>query len=633
MKHHIIVLLLIYFMFFPLNASANDFDDFSEIDLESILNTEVVSASRRAEKLHQAPNAMYVITENDIKYSGAVDLPDVFRMVPGVDVVNVYGNSYGVSSRGLNQHFPQQMLVLIDGRSIYTTFFGGVFWENEEVFLEDIKRIEIIRGPGASIWGANATNGVINIITKDPEEDQAIMTTVKAGTKKFREGIFRYSDRISEKLSVSLTGGYREDEGTRETKDFRRIPKVTGRLKYKIADNSILHFFAGANESELGLDVTEFSTRTDSIMRNNYQMLRWEHGFSETSQLQFQVYKSGAEVHSEDNQILIDEDKIDIELHHSFALGQKIRMIWGANYRNTEVDSSLLRSSNSHDDLVGLFLQNDIEIASTVKLVTGLRYEHNSFTGSSWSPRACLMYSPADDHHFRLSVSRAYRTPSFFDDDVNVPLTLPPNTFPSITIGSVRGNDDLDPERMTAFELGYRTVLGSKVALNVELYYNDLENVIGSVVQSSSFPIRLSLDNDAHIISKGIEIAVDYPVTSWWMLKANYTFQEVEYKRINTDVSGSPKHKFNLGSNMFFQNGFSFNANLHYVDETRWGSIPVDDYIRIDVRVSQKLFKDRVELSLAGQNLTDKLHEETADAVGTYKVERLLYGQITYYFK
>jgi len=190
MKHHIIVLLLIYFMFFPLNASANDFDDFSEIDLESILNTEVVSASRRAEKLHQAPNAMYVITENDIKYSGAVDLPDVFRMVPGVDVVNVYGNSYGVSSRGLNQHFPQQMLVLIDGRSIYTTFFGGVFWENEEVFLEDIKRIEIIRGPGASIWGANATNGVINIITKDPEEDQEIMTTVKVGTKKIPRGKF-----------------------------------------------------------------------------------------------------------------------------------------------------------------------------------------------------------------------------------------------------------------------------------------------------------------------------------------------------------------------------------------------------------------------------------------------------------
>ena len=174
-------LLLIFSTAF---AAEEDFKDFAELDLEELLNTTVISASKHEQKLHDSPNAIHVITEEEIKRSGAVDLPDLFRSVPGVDVVNVYGNSYGVSSRGFNERFAQRMLILIDGRSVYTSFFGGVFWENEQVFLEDIERIEIIRGPGGSIWGANAVNGVINIITKDPQlADNELMITGKAGTK------------------------------------------------------------------------------------------------------------------------------------------------------------------------------------------------------------------------------------------------------------------------------------------------------------------------------------------------------------------------------------------------------------------------------------------------------------------
>jgi iron complex outermembrane receptor protein len=162
--HWVSVMILCYSSI----ALADDFKDFAELDLEALLNTEVMSASKRTQKLSEAPNAIYVITEEDIKHSGAVDLPDLFRMAPGLDVVNAYGSCYGVSARGFNERFAQRMLILIDGRSIYTSFFGGVFWENEQVFLEDIERIEIIRGPGATLWGANSVNGVINIITQRP---------------------------------------------------------------------------------------------------------------------------------------------------------------------------------------------------------------------------------------------------------------------------------------------------------------------------------------------------------------------------------------------------------------------------------------------------------------------------------
>ena len=211
-----------------------------------------------------------------------------------------------MSARGFNDRFAQRMLVMIDGRTTYVTFFNGVFWENEQVFLEDIERIEVIRGPGATLWGANAVNGVINIITKDPEEDQELMVTGKAGTKQFREAVSRYSGSLTDKLSINLTGGYREDEGTRGVNDWRRVPKATGRLKYKLSDNATVHFFAGYNDSEIGIDVSRFTTRTNAHVRNNYQMLKWEQLISDTSQFQLRVSRDYAELHSDDKTLSIE---------------------------------------------------------------------------------------------------------------------------------------------------------------------------------------------------------------------------------------------------------------------------------------------------------------------------------------
>ena len=622
-------------LFFSASVMAEDFKDFAELDLEKLLNTEVISASKRMQKISEAPNAISVITAEEIKRSGAVDLPDLFRMVPGVDVVNVYGGSYGVSARGFNERFAQRMLVVIDGRSIYTPFFGGVFWENEQVFLEDIKRIEVIRGPGATLWGANAVNGVINIITKDPEEDQGFMVTGKFGSKNFRENVTRYSDSLSDKFSFSLTGGYREDEGTRGVNDYRRVPKATGRLKYKFSDNSTIQFFAGFNESDMGLELTKYTPRTDANVRSNYQMLRFEHQFSDSSQFQLQAHHSYYEVHSDDKVVDIEEGEYAIEIQHSFALGKRNRIVWGGNYRTTEVDSTYLYPKTDHDDITGFFIQDELTILDNLSFIAGIKYEENSFTGGDWSPRGCFLYSPWSNHHFRFSVSRAYRTPSFVEDSFRQVQTLP-SPLPAIPLAFVVGNDHLDPEEMTAFEFGYRTTLFKKIGFNVELYYNEINDVIENVTSRQIWPIIISWDNTSNAISKGIEVEADFPVAPWWILRANYTFQEVEYKKINEDVSGTPKHKFNLGSSFTFKNGFSLDMWVHFVDKTKWsgllGEAKVDDYVRFDIRISQKLFNDKLELSFVGQNLTDKLHPETSDVTGTYEIERLLYGQVTLRF-
>jgi len=635
-KYIFIVVSLVNTLCFAHYCVAEEFSDFAELNIENILATEIISASGVQEKLYSAPNAVYVVTAEDIKKSGAVDLPDLFRMVPGVDVVNIYGNSYGVSARGFNERFAQRMLVCIDGRSIYTEFFGGVFWENEEVFLEDIKRIEVIRGPGASIWGANSVNGVINIITKDPEEDQGFLVTTKVGTKDFREGVARYSGTVSDTFSVKMTGGYREDEGTRGVNDFRRVSKINGNLKYTLAPNSIVNVFAGANESDIGLDVTKYTTRTDAALRSNHQMLRWDVEFENGSDLKLQGFRSYHQINTDDKVFKYDEEKYDLGLQYSFYLKNSILIISGVNYRNTKVDSTYLASSGKHNYLKGFFTQGDITLGESLKLVAGLRYEKNSFTGWDWSPRVCMLYSPNDLNHFRVSVSRAYRTPSFVEDDFRVIQNLNIGNV-SVPLGLVHGNTHLKPERMTAFEFGYKTFLFKKLSLDIELYYNEIDDVIENSIIRTTWPLIITWENDFNAIAKGLDIAVNLPVCSWWSMNANYSFQEVEYKRVNEDVAGTPKHKVNIGSYMCFKNGFSVNAVVHYVDNTKWsgmtGQSKADDYIRLDVKVSKKFINDSLELSLVGQNLTDTLHVETSDVSSEYEADRLIYGQITCYFK
>ena len=635
MKHysHIVYIIIAQLLFCPAVAKAEDFKDFAELDLEELLNTTVISASRREQKLSEAPNAMYVITKEDIERSGAVDLPDLFRMVPGLDVINVYGNSYGVSARGFNDRFAQRMLVMIDGRTTYVTFFNGVFWENDQVFLEDIERIEVIRGPGATLWGANAVNGVINIITKEPQDEQEVVVAGKAGNKAFREAVTRYSDSLSDKLSISMTGGYREDEGTRGVNDWRRVPKAAGRLKYKLSDNATVHFFTGFNESAIGLDQSKFTGSTDAHLRNNYQMTEWEQRISDTSQFNLSVSRDYAELHTHDKKLSIEGGNVEVEAQHNFALGEKNHIVWGGNYRNTEAQSNLIASETDHDDLIGLFFQDELSISDTITFIAGVKYEENSFTGSDWSPRGCILYSPWSNHNFRFALSRAYRTPGFFEDSARFIKTLSP-PLSMLPLALVKGNDQMDPEEMTALELGYRTSLFKRIGLNVELYYNELDEVIDLLTVKKSIPLVFSYDNAFNAIAKGIEVTLDLPVTPWWTLTTNYTFQEVENKRANRDVQGTPKHKFNCGSRFTFQNGFSLDTTVHFVDDTRWdgvfNDISVDDYVRLDIRIAQKLFNDKVELSLAGQNLTDKLHPEFSDGIETYEAERLVYGQITF---
>jgi len=359
-------------------------------------------------------------------------------------------------------------------------------------------------------------------------------------------------------------------------------------------------------------------------------MLRWKHEFSNTSQLDCQFYYSKQEI-KESRDTFIETDEYEIAAQHTFSLGSINQIIWGGNYRTTEADTMPFNSGSDDDTLVGLFAQDEITILDTLRLVAGLKYEHSTFTGSDYSPRGSLLYSPHPDHHLRFSVSRAHTLPSFLENSLNIKFS-PSLGFLSLLLP--KGNKHLDTEKITAYELGYRTTLFNRAGLNVELYYNDLKDAILVTPVRKGLPFPLIFDNGFDAISKGVEVSVDLPLTSWWKLSANYTFQEVKKRDEHTDMYGIPKHKFNIWSSFTFRNGFSLDLMAYYVDDTKWDGliedVKIDDYLRFDVRIAQKLYNDRLELAFVGQNLTDKLHPESADGAGTYEVERLLYGQITY---
>ncbi len=285
------------------------------------------------------------------------------------------------------------------------------------------------------MWGANSVNGVINIITKDPEEDQGLMVTGKAGSKNYRENVTSYSDTLAEKFSYRITGGYREDEGTRGVNDFRRVPKGTGRVKYKVSDNTNLHFFAGVNESEIGLDVSTFTppgpmgmygpTTKCSVLNTSSQRL-----LSSNSRHIAVLQKYTVKI----NTVRLRKKNLMWKCSTSFSLGKRHHVVWGTNYQNTTIDSIYLNREDDNDDLVGFFIQDSITISDNLNLIAGIKYEDNSFTGSDWSPRGCILYSPSSNHHLRFSVSQSYRTPSFFENSAQAVRTLPPLTSPAYSL-------------------------------------------------------------------------------------------------------------------------------------------------------------------------------------------------------
>lgn len=640
--------------------------DLTEMSLEQLMNIQVTSVSRKPQRIADAAAAVFVITQEDIRRSGVTSIADALRMVPGLEVARIDSNKWAVSSRGFNDRIANKMLVQIDGRTVYTPLFAGVFWDRQDTLLEDIDRIEVIRGPGATLWGANAVNGIINIMTKQADETLGGLVAAGGGTVERGFGAARYGVKLGEGTSMRLYGKYLDrspfvDASGNETADGWHAVRGGFRMDSGLTHRDSLTIQGDVYDSRLGETFTvprldpPFSSTfdfTSSAFGGNI-LTRWKHAFSASADFALQLYYD----RSEQSFALVGEkrDLFDIDFQSRFPIRGSQEIIWGAGYRfshdriaNTETLTFIPSSKDDH--LFSAFVQNDITIVDKhLHLILGSKFEHNDYTGFEVQPTARLLWTPDTKHTVWSAVSRAVRTPSRSDNGVRFDIQgIPPATLanpgPVPVIVQIRGSENLRAEQMIAYELGCRFEPSKSVVLDLATFYNVYKGLISATPGAlfvTDFPTShivslVDLSNRLDAKGYGVELAAGFRVAEWWRLNAAYTFLRMilhdDQQATLSSTTADPRHQFSLRSSMDIGHDIEFDLWLRYVDEIP--SINVAGYVTLDARLSWNPWKN-IELSLVGQNLLhDHFSEFVSQVIPTRPsdVVRSFYGKITWLF-
>jgi iron complex outermembrane receptor protein len=625
-----------------------------DLTIEELMRVPVTSVSKRAEPWFEAASAVYVITSEDIRRSGATSIPEALRLAPGVHVARVDAHTWAISVRGFNSMFSDKLLVLIDGRAVYTPLFAGVFWDVQDTLLEDIDRIEVIRGPGATLWGANAVNGVINIITKSAPQTQGGTVSGGAGTEDQGFTSFRYGGRINDKTHYRVYGKWftRDDgvfsDGTDGADNWYQ-GRGGFRIDWEPTGDDLLTLqgdIYGSNEGQTYRadpenPATEFS---DAIHANGGNFLgRWTRRLDAKSELTVQTYYDRTDRDLE--QFVETRDTFDIEMDHRFALGSWNSITWGLGYRLTSNDVEDTATIMWDNDGLNLqlfsgFIQDQIAIVPHKLLLTlGSKFEHNDFTGFEVQPSARVSWTPTSRQTFWGAISRAVRTPAQSDRDMK--FTVDTDKVAGLPLVFF-GNDQFDTEEVVVYELGYRVQPTDRVTMDLALFYNvydDLRSLENKGVSIDPLPphIRVEVDNLLGARTYGFELAGTWQAMPWWRWQATYAYirLDIDPAATSTDTEREegdvPRHTIMLRSTMDLPGHFEFDTGLRYVDALATQDVP--SYLVVDVRLGWRP-NPRWELSVVGQNLLDSQHPEFASlfTVQRTEVEHSVYGRVTMRF-
>jgi iron complex outermembrane receptor protein len=640
--------------------------DLGSKSIEDLMNIEVTSVSKKEQKLSRTAAAIFVITQEDIRRSGATNIPDLLRMVPGLDVAQVNSSTWAISSRGFNDEASNKLLVLIDGRTVYSPLFSGVFWDVQQVPLETIDRIEVIRGPGAAVWGANAVNGVINITTKKAADTQGGLISGGGGTYNQGFGIAQFGGKLGSgtyyRAFMSAFGqnhliGLDGKNGLDDWEMYRTGFRVDGKLGAK---NSIT--FQGdaykGSEGEVVAAVTSFQPPQPRILDlrqglGGWNLLsRWDRAISSTSDTTLQVYFD--RTNRGDATFGEGRDTFDIDFQHHIAWGSRQDFVWGLGYRVTSDDiRGTIRVSftpqSETDQLFSSFVQDEIAVLPrTLYFTVGTRLEHNHFSGFGVQPNASLVWHLNDKNMLWGSISRALRTPAR-DTEVRFNQTvLPgPNGLPLFV--AVIGNKQ-DNENLLAEEIGYRTQLSEQLSLDLTAFYNSYTNVVsrefGSpFLEFNPAPVHLvvpiSAGNFIHGETHGAEMALNWKPVSRWTLSPGYSYLQLHMHRdpASTDTftpvtieGSSPREQAQLRSHFELPSGWSWDASVYYVG--RLPALQIPSYTRVDTGLTWNI-GEKLSLSIVGQNLLHDHHLESSgpdQIVVSSSVKRSAYAKLTWQF-
>jgi iron complex outermembrane receptor protein len=614
----------------------------ADLSVEQLMNESVTSVAKRETKFNESAAAIYVITQDDIRRFGITTIPDALRMVPGLDVAQINSHEWAVSARGFDNEFANKLLVLVDGRSVYGTGYGGVVWDAQDMPMEDIDRIEVIRGPGASLWGANAVNGVINIITKSAKETQGTLVSVTGGTYDQPTTTVRYGGQLATNLffrvygKVSNGGGLVTSTG-QDAPDRTLNVQGGARLDWEPSDENKFTLQGDMYRDRL-VENQEIPSLSPPYSLNfnevNYDsggnvLGRWTHDFSETSSFTVQAYYD--RFTEEQAGAAETANTVDFDAQHRFALGTRNDITWGLGYRDVQADfrSSFFVGWNpptSHDELLSSFVQDEISLLpDRLKLTLGSKFEHNNYTGFEFEPNARLSWTPTEHQTVWAAISRAVRTPAWSDLHFNANLdVIPPMppVSPLPVLISAHGNPNLDDEELIAYELGYRVEVTKHVSLDVAGFYNDYRDLIAptglttGVFAGSTPPYAqvVSIDENAGSAhTYGVEISARWDVTDRWHLTANYSRLNTQFGFSSSYLQAGPENQFQILSSLDLPYHFELNGAVYYVDQTvaqyGIGQMSIPSYVRFDLGVVWHPTKNW-ELGIWGQNLAQDQHIE-----------------------
>lgn len=656
--------LLLLFTWLPPGLFAQSPIDLRQASLEDLMDITVTSVSKREQKLSQTAAAIFVINQEDIRRSGATNIPDLLRMAPGVNVEQIDSNNWAISIRGFNSQFANKVLVLVDGRTVYTPVFSGVLWDQLAQPLDNIERIEVIRGPGATVWGANAVNGVISIITKSSKDTKGGRSTGSVGSHEKaadqlqyggdvgRNGSYRvFGSYFAVRNAASQTGGTAHDAWQGSHAGFRYDQDLSDR------DTLVLQGDAFANQENRSIGLASLNTAANTNIpqivdaAGGNVLARWTHTLANNSETSLQAYYDS--YRRTDYGTPVKVRTFDLDFQHHTAAGNRQDIVWGLGYR---VDSSgatpgypvafspTFRSAR----LFSTFIQDEIRISEALSFTLGSKLEHNGYTGFQIEPSARLAWAPpAGRQTVWVAVSRAIRQPSRLDADIRIDLATFPLNETSVGVVRLNGNPKVKSEVVRDYEIGYRSELSKTVSLDVGTflsYFHDLVTTEpGAPIVLPGLPTIVQFpetyDSKAHAVSYGGEISLVWMAASRWRINSGYSYLHASI-HLDSDSTGQitsniatdfPRHTFQFRSLLTLPGKFELNQSIHYTARLPGGRIP--GHARVDTNITKRI-GEALDFSLVGQNLLSPRTLEYGDSfpfIATQAV-RSVYAKIVWRF-
>jgi iron complex outermembrane receptor protein len=644
--------------------------DLANASLEDLMKVEVISVSKKEQTLSRTAAAVFVITQDEIARSGATNIPDLLRMVPGLNVAQINGSTWAVSARGLNGQFSNELLVMVDGRNVYTPTFGGVFWDTLDLPLENIERIEVIRGPGASVWGENAVNGVVNIIRKKAADTRGVFLTMGGGNTEQTFGAVQYGGSAGDRVNYRVYGKYFDNKDMRQLAgpdsdggDGWHLTRVGARTDAQLSDRDTLIVQGDMYTGREGDPTYTLQSLLAPGLINEQLFVNvsggfvqsiWTHTFSERSDTTL----SGSYDMYERSDLLQDHRKTgSLDFRHHYAGGERQEVVWGATFRYTTEESQgstwlSLVPPDQNETIFSFFVQDEIKaIPDRIYVTVGSKFENNTYSGFAAMPTARAVYQFNRRRMAWAAVSRAVRSPA--EIDTSLRLNVGATTLPDGTLAAISsfGNPKSKDEGLVAYEAGYRMTLRKSLSVDVAAYYNDYDNQDSEepeapFIENTPAPPHLVLatieQNLIHGETHGAELSAKWKPNDRWTLDWSYDFERIHMHQSagSLDFSsgpdtegGAPHQQASIQSAMNLTSRLSWNAWAEFTDRLAAQNVP--SYTRVDTNLIWRI-RDHITFGVYGQNLLRDRHLEYFDpgnsSTRSTLIRRSGYAKLTWRF-